>query len=262
MKDQLNCALIGAGNVAWHLGPVLENAGYAVREVYSRNAKNAKALIERLYQASEKKDLDFSESDSQLFIICVSDDAIESVVTEIALPEGAILVHTSGAQPLSLLGYSASDHIGVFYPLQTFSKQRKVNFKEIPILIESEDTQTIEVLTTLANQIAARAVVINSQSRKALHVAAVFACNFTNHMLTLSKSIAETEELDFALLQPLITETLNKSLEIGPEFSQTGPAMRRDLKTLENHLEFLSEDEEVQKIYRLITQHIIDYYDI
>jgi len=258
----LNCALIGAGNVAWHLGPALENAGYAVSEVYSRNPQNAKALIERLYQATARKDLDFSNSEARLFIICVPDDAIESVVTEVVLPDNSILVHTSGAQPLSILSYSASDHVGVFYPLQTFSKQRKVNFKEVPVCIESDDPQTIEVLTTLANQIAARAVVIDSQARKALHVSAVFACNFTNHMLTISKAIAESKELDFALLKPLIVETLNKSLEIGPEFSQTGPAMRRDLKTLENHLEFLSQDEEVQKIYRQITQHIIDYYDI
>ena len=262
MAEGLRCALIGAGNVAWHLGPELENAGYAVHEVYSRNPRNAATLVERLYHAEVKKDLDFSSSSSQLFIICVSDDAIKDVVTEIALPEESILVHTSGAQPLSILDYAATEHIGVLYPLQTFSKQRKISFKEIPIFIESDDMPVINVLSDIAESIASRAVIIDSKSRKALHIAAVFACNFTNHMLTLSKSISESNDLDFGLLQPLIVETITKSLEIGPEFSQTGPAIRKDLQTLDNHLEFLANDEEVQKIYRIITQHIIDYYDI
>ena len=262
MANSIDCTLIGAGNVAWHLGPELENSGYTVREVYSRDQKNAKALVERLYEAEIKKDLDFANSKARLFFICVSDDAIESIATEIVLPDDSILVHTSGAQPLSILGYAATEHIGVFYPLQTFSKHRKVNFKEIPIFIESEDRETIRFLTRLAEKISSRAVEIDSKGRKALHVAAVFACNFTNHMLTLSKSISESNDLDFRLLEPLIVETLKKGLEIGPEFSQTGPAMRRDLQTLEHHLEFLENEEDVQKIYRIITQHIIDYYDI
>ena len=262
MAEGLRCALIGAGNVAWHLGPELENAGYAVLEVYSRNPKNAAALVEKLYHAEVKKELDFSLSNCQLFIICVADDAIKEVVTEIVLPDESILVHTSGAQPLSLLGYAATAHIGVFYPLQTFSKLRKISFKEIPIFIESDDAPTIKVLSDLTESISSRVVIIDSKSRKALHVAAVFACNFANHMLTLSKSISESNDLDFGLFQPLIIETITKSLEIGPEFSQTGPAIRKDLQTLDNHLEFLSNDEDVQKIYRIITQHIIDYYDI
>lgn len=262
MGAGIDCAIIGAGNVAWHLGPELENAGYSIREVYSRSSESAKAIIERLYNAQLKNDLDFSNSKSQIFIICVADDAIEDIVTEIILPENAILVHTSGAQPLSMLGYAATEHIGVFYPLQTFSKSRRVNLKEVPVFIESDDDKTIKVLKAMAESIASRALVIDSKKRKVLHVAAVFACNFTNHMLTLSKSITEANDLDFGVLQPLIIETLSKGLEIGPEFSQTGPAMRKDIKTLDRHLEFLGNDEDVQKIYRIITQHIMDYYDI
>ena len=128
----------GSGNLAWHLAPALDNAGYSVREVYSRNPAHAAALVERLYEAEVKATLDFSTSDSRIFIIAVSDDAIEEVAREIILPDDAILVHTSGSQPLSKLGYAATPDIGVFYPLQTFSKARKLEFKDVPIFIESE----------------------------------------------------------------------------------------------------------------------------
>src|SRR5688572_7979123 len=123
----MNVTFIGSGNVAWHLAPALDNAGYSVREVYSRNHKHAEALVGRLYQGDVKANLDFSTSNSSLFIIAVSDDAIQEIVQEIILPDDAILVHTSGSQPLSVLGYAATLNTGVFYPLQTFSKAKKID---------------------------------------------------------------------------------------------------------------------------------------
>lgn len=251
-------SFIGSGNLAWHLAPALDNVGYTIKEVYSRNPKHAAALVGRLYQAEVKATLDFSTSQSEIFIISVSDDAIRDIVGEIILPEDAILVHTSGSQPLSVLGYAATPNTGVFYPLQTFSKSKKIHFKEIPIFIESETVDTSQALMKMGRAISDKVKKIESNDRKALHVAAVFASNFTNHMLTISKDILDQNNLSFDLVKPLIVETLNKSISIGPEASQTGPAKRGDFEILDRHVEFLQEDETVAEIYKLISQHIID----
>lgn len=260
MPESLHVAIIGAGNLAWHLAPALDNCGYAVKEVYSRDRKKANALVKRLYQAVPAGDLDFSDSNSRLFIVCIPDDAIEEVVKEIVLPdEHAILIHTSGSIPIQALEYAATQHVGVFYPLQTFSKSRKANFSEIPVLIEASDLSTEEILIRIAKSISKIVKRVSSTNRKAIHVAAVFACNFTNHMITLSKAILDDEGLDFELLKPLITETINKSLEIGPENAQTGPARREDFQTMDAHFDYL-EEPAVQEIYRIISQNILERY--
>lgn len=253
-------AIIGAGNLAWHLAPALDNCGYAVKEVYSRDHKKADVLVKRLYQAVPAGDLDFSDSNSRLFIVCIPDDAIEEVVKEIVLPdEHAILIHTSGSIPIQALEYAATQHVGVFYPLQTFSKSRKANFSEIPVLIEASDLSTEEILIRIAKSISKIVKRVSSTNRKAIHVAAVFACNFTNHMITLSKAILDDEGLDFDLLKPLITETINKSLQIGPGNAQTGPARREDFQTMDAHFDYL-EEPAVQEIYRIISQNILERY--
>ncbi|UII27963.1 DUF2520 domain-containing protein [Fulvivirga maritima] len=260
MAQQQYVTFIGAGNVAWHLAPALDNAGYAVREVYSSTEKSAKALISRLYQAELKTNLDFSDSASQIFIVSVSDDAIESIAQEIILPDNAIIAHTSGAQPLSALSYSAGENIGVFYPLQTFSKDKKVDFKSTPICIEAENKFTRNTLLDIADTISKKVYKIDSADRKSLHVAAVFACNFTNHFFKIASDILRSKKLEFNLLQPLIAETINKALEIGPDKSQTGPAVRHDFETLDKHMDYLEGNEELSEMYRLISQHIIDTY--
>ncbi|SKC73753.1 Rossmann-like and DUF2520 domain-containing protein [Ohtaekwangia koreensis] len=253
-------SFIGSGNVAWHLAPALDNTDFAVREVYSRNPAHASALVDKLYEAEVKATLDFSTSNSHVFIIAVSDDAVESVVQEIILPENAILVHTSGSLPLDVLRYAATPDIGVFYPLQTFSKSKKVDFKEVPLFIESENTETEKILISMAKAISKHVHKISSQERKAMHVAAVFASNFTNHMLTVSQEIMKENKLSFDWLKPLIAETVNKSLTIGPENAQTGPARRGDFETLDKHMEFLQQDESVAELYKVISQHIVDKY--
>lgn len=257
----MNVSFIGAGNLAWHLAPVLDNTDFAVREVYSRNSKNAVAIVEKLYQARVKNDLDFSSSTSKIFILAVTDDAIAEILPELQLPANAFLIHTSGSRSLSALGYAPTPNVGVLYPLQTFTKGRKIDFKDIPILIESENTSTEKLLIEMGKAISRKVLKISSEQRKALHVAAVFASNFTNHMLRLSSEIIEENKLNFDLLKPLIVETINKSLSLGPDKSQTGPAKRADLEILDKHLEFLESDESVAEIYRIVSQHIVDTYN-
>ena len=254
-------SIIGSGNLAWHLAPALDNAGYVVKEIYSRNPGNAEALTERLYQAEVKASLDFSTSPSSIFIIMTSDDAIKEVATEIILPDEACLIHTSGSQPLDILQFAATSNTGALYPLQTFSKGKRVDFKTVPIFIETSNEETEKILMALAKAISNQVRKISSQDRKALHVAAVFASNFTNHMLTLSKDILQKNSLSFELLKPLISETIHKSLTVGPENAQTGPAFRGDLEILDRHIEFLKEDKTLEEIYKLISQHIIDRYN-
>ncbi|HYG02480.1 MAG TPA: DUF2520 domain-containing protein [Chryseosolibacter sp.] len=256
----MNVSFIGAGNLPWHLAPALDNTDFPVREVYSLNGQNAKALVERLYKATVKNSLDFSTSNSRIFVISVSDDAIEEVVNQLVLPSNAILVHTSGSQPLSALAYSATPNTGVLYPLQTFTKSRKMDFREVPFFLESESDETAKVLTSMAKSLSKKVQHISSNERKSLHISAVFASNFTNHMLSIAKEILLDNRLDFEYLKPLIVETINKSLSIGPEKAQTGPARRGDLAVLDKHMEFLSGDEAVAEVYKVISQHIVDKY--
>ena len=260
MSSQQSISFIGSGNLAWHLAPALDNAGFVVKEVYSRNPQHAERLTDRLYQAEVKATLDFSTSESTIFIISVSDDAIKSIAQEIILPEEAFLVHTSGSQPLAELKFAATNNIGVFYPLQTFSAQKKIDFKKVPVFIESTNQETDGVLLLLAKSISNQVRKISSEERKALHVAAVFASNFTNHMLAISKDILQRNSLEFEWLKPLIIETIEKSLSIEPENAQTGPAKRGDLEILDKHLEFLKEDEVLTEIYKVVSQHIVDRY--
>jgi predicted short-subunit dehydrogenase-like oxidoreductase (DUF2520 family) len=256
----MSVSFIGSGNLAWHLAPALDNTDFPVREVYSKNKKHAAALADRLYQAAVKTSLDFSDSLSRIFIIAVTDDAIPEVAHEIVLPANAILVHTSGSQPLSILGYAATLNTGVLYPLQTFSKNKKIDFKEVPFFIESENTETERMLMAMIKALSKKVYRSTSNHRKALHVAAVFASNFTNHMLTIAQEILEHHGLELELLKPLIAETINKSLAIGPVEAQTGPASRGDLEILDKHMEFLNNDEAVAEIYKSISQHIVDKY--
>lgn len=257
MADPYNIAIIGSGNLAWHLAPELENAGHRVIEVYSQTPKNAKALQNRLYHAEINPSLDFSDSEAEIFIICVTDDAIEEVTQEIVLSEKAIIFHTSGSQSISKLGYTATENIGVLYPLQTFTKSKQVTFEDIPILIEAENAYTSKTLKKLAKSISSKVQTVCSRDRIAIHVSAVFACNFTNHFFEVAEKLLVKQGFDFDLLRPLIAETINKSLDLGPAKAQTGPAARGDMEILDKHMDFL-EGNDYQEVYRMITDKILN----
>ena len=253
-------AIIGTGNVAWHLARAFENAGHVITDIYNRDISKAKNFALDFFNAKPTNRLNFENSSAQVFILAVSDDAIAEIAPQIILPENAILTHTSGSVAMSALGYASTENQGVFYPLQTFSKGKAVDFSEIPIGIEAENKMTEDVLKDLAKSISNKVQLMDSRDRRTVHLAAVFACNFTNHLFTISKGILESRNLDFGLLEPLIIETLSKSLEIGPNNAQTGPAKRGDLETLDRHFSALAEQPDVAEIYRAISQNIIDYY--
>jgi predicted short-subunit dehydrogenase-like oxidoreductase (DUF2520 family) len=252
----LKISFIGSGNIAWHLSKVLEDAGHSVQEVYSRNIGNAEKLASRLYDAYAADSLDFSESRSELFFIAVPDDVIDEVASGLIIPENATVVHTSGSKSIDCLDL-LFERKGVFYPVQTFSKRRKISFENIPVCIESDDEKVLKALASVAKSITSQVFYLDSSERKTLHVAAVFACNFTNHLLALSKELLEKDDLDYGMLNALISETINKALENDPEEMQTGPAVRKDVKTLQEHLQYLSDDPDKKQIYRILSESIL-----
>ncbi len=254
-------AILGTGNIAWHLARTFENKGHVISHVYDRDINKAEKFALDYFNASVSDSLDMSLVEANLFLMALSDDSIEEVSQQLTLPHGATLAHTSGTIALNSLGYAQTHNIGVFYPLQTFSKGKAIDFEDIPICIEGESDETVDLLRSIANDISHSVHLISSQQRKVIHLAAVFACNFTNHMFTLSKGVLESNDLDFEILKPLIVETLNKSFDIGPENAQTGPAKRGDMETLDRQFESLSNDPEVAELYKLISQNIIDFYE-
>lgn len=257
MKNYSKLVIIGAGNLAWHLAPALEDAGLVISSVYSRHRRNAQRLADRLYGTPAQDHLDFSTSKAQLFIIAVADDAIEAVAQGLQLPPGATLVHTSGSQPLLALRRAATHRTGVFYPVQTFSQSRYVDFRQVPLCLESDDPEVLLRLTKLARKISQHVALVSSEERQVLHVAAVLANNFTNHLLRMAQTLTEAHYVDFSLLHPLIEETVQKALEGSPAAAQTGPAVRGDETTIKRHLKQLRHfDPAYAKVYRLLTQHI------
>lgn len=263
MAQYYDIAMIGGGNVAWHLSQALENAGHTIHAVYDRRIKKAEALVSKLYNAEATDSLDFSESRAAIFVLAIKDDAIREVAEQLVLPNpDAIVVHTSGSVSIEVLGYALQNY-GSFYPFQSFVKTRQVEFKEIPIFIEASNAANKRVLTRLAKSISSKVAYFDSKQRKALHISGVFASNFVNHMLTVAKQIATKHKIDYQWLAPLIVETVNKSLALGPENAQTGPAARGDLEVLEAHLDFLNDDETLHGLYKVLSQHILDqaYYE-
>jgi predicted short-subunit dehydrogenase-like oxidoreductase (DUF2520 family) len=245
--------IIGSGNVAQHLIAAFKNAQILgsdidLIQVYSRQTASVSHLL-NLDQITN--DLD-TLAEADLYIIAVSDDVIGAISSQLPF-KNRLVVHTSGSVPLHAL--DEDNRKGVFYPLQTFTKNKAVDFKIIPICLESENATDYQLLDKVAKSISEKVFAINSEQRKALHVAAVFVNNFTNHLYQLGQEICEENQVPFEILKPLIAETANKIMVLSPEEAQTGPAKRNDTITIEAHEAFLSNENHL-KIYKTLTQSI------
>lgn len=253
----MKAILLGSGNVATHLGMALKNAGHKILQVWSRNIDHADELA-GLLEASAVNQLEELVSDADIYIVSVTDDAIPDVITKFPFSD-KLIVHTSGTTHRNVLD-SKSLHTGVFYPLQTFSKQREVNFRSIPIAVEGRHEKDERKLIALAETMSDKVMVLDSEQRMALHVAAVLACNFTNHLYTVAEGILAGKGLDFKLILPLIAETANKIQSLPPDKAQTGPAVRNDQLTINKHIDFLKNQPDLQQLYKLLSQNIINFY--
>lgn len=238
--------LLGSGNVATHLFQAFSKAnGVEVVQVFSRTI--SKDFPETL-QTSDYKEIKAAD----VYIICVSDSAISSVSSQLSF-ENRLVVHTSGSTDINVL--DSKNRKGVFYPLQTFTKNKSVDFSQIPICIETEVPSDFEIIEKLAKSVSNSVYLINGNQRKALHVSAVFVCNFTNHLYTIGNTICVENNIPFEILQPLIKETAEKIQSLSPSEAQTGPAVRNDQKTIEKHIDFLT-NENQKEIYKILTKSI------
>ncbi len=248
--------VLGAGKLARHLAPALEAAGHQITAVYSRRPWQAEGICDNLYEAKAVHSLDFSASQAEIYILAVADDAIETVASAINLPENTLLLHTSGARPMHILS-RATAQIGVLYPLQTFSTDKIVNFRHVPFLVEAGSEASLKKVRQIAESLSERVEETDSHRRQVLHVAAVFACNFSNHLMHLAEQLVAQEGLEFGMLKPLIEETFTKALQISPAKSQTGPAIRNDQLTMDEHIKLLQQqDPALAGIYRMLSRSI------
>ena len=249
----IKVSIIGSGNVAQHLIVALQNsiingAEMELIQVYTRQKSTLSHLLDFNKITDDWKTL----AEADLFIIAVSDEAISTVSEQIPY-KNKLVVHTSGG--ISLEAIASNNRKGVFYPLQTFTKNNAVDFKIIPICIESQNASDYQLLQNVAQAISDWVFAINSEQRKALHVAAVFVNNFTNHLYKIGNDICIENNVPFEILKPLIQETAEKITQLSPNESQTGPAIRNDIETINAHLSFLS-DENQKNIYNILTQSI------
>ena len=247
--------LIGAGNVATHLGVALQQAGWEIAQVYSRTEASASELANRL-QVPFVTSIAEVCTDADVYIVAVKDDALKSLIPELVKGrEGGLFVHTAGSVPMSVWE-SYCIRYGVFYPMQTFSKQKPVGFSKVPFFLEGDGAETLAMLKELACTLSEKVYDATSEQRMALHMAAVFACNFTNHMYALSAHLLEKNGLPFDAMLPLIDETARKVHELAPKAAQTGPAIRKDMDVMNKHLDMLSAEPELREIYKMISNSI------
>jgi predicted short-subunit dehydrogenase-like oxidoreductase (DUF2520 family) len=251
--------LIGAGNIAQHLAPALSAQGYLIQAVFSRQQEKAELLCKKIPQAKAQNHLDFGVCEADLLILAVSDDALGEVAQNLIAPLDSLIVHTSGTQALSVLS-SLRQAKGVFYPLQTFSTGKKVDFKEVPFCIEAEEANHEADLIKIAKTLSSKVYRVNSVQRQSLHLAAVFANNFSNHIFSIAEEILQEADLPFDLLKPLLAETVAKALDLGPTPSQTGPARRQDKKVIDKHLSLLENKPAWKEIYKALSELIQEKY--
>jgi predicted short-subunit dehydrogenase-like oxidoreductase (DUF2520 family) len=244
--------LIGSGNVARNLANAFLKSNVRISGVWSRNAEHAREMAETT-NAPIIIPESIRSNTADLVLLCISDSAIPEIAERIA-PEVRI-AHTSGAFDQKELGLP---QLAVFYPLQTFTRSRLIAIHSVPLLIEAIDTSFENELVELANKLSSTVRRCSASDRKKIHVSAVWINNFVNHMIQKAKEFADSNNIEFDLLGPLLKETVQKALELGPYEAQTGPAIRNDLKTIEQHLELMNDKD--RELYRAITKSIIETY--
>lgn len=254
MEEIKRISIVGSGNVASHVGAALKAAGIEILQVYSRNLANANKLAAKLDSRGVNQ-LNYIEEGADLYLFSLKDDAYDEVLAQWPLKDQN-LVHTSGSLEGSILK-SKSKHYGVLYPFQSFSIERTIDWKGLPLFMNASSPELLHALLNVGRAIGGKSVQLDYQQRKIYHLAAVFANNFSNRMYHIAQQICENENLDFDLMRPLIKETAEKVMSNLPSEMQTGPAKRVDLDVLNLHYSALSQDPDKQKVYQILSESII-----
>lgn len=246
----ISVIILGAGNIASHLFKAFEKAeNVSVKQWYNRHLNTISSYKNHVNITDDLSQL----KEADVYILAVSDDAIKELSSKLAF-ENRLVVHTSGS--VSLYDIDKKNRRGVFYPLQTFSKEADVDFENVPLCIEALKSTDFEILKSLASNIGSDPRKVNSDQRRVLHLAAVFVNNFTNQLYRVAHEITESEGAEFDILKPLILETAKKVQDFSPYIAQTGPAIRNDKKTIRKHLKLLNNNLHHKAIYELLTESI------
>lgn len=252
--EMMKAVIIGAGNVGTHMAIALKQQGVHIQQIVSRTMKSAVELASKM-ECAFTTDISEIYTQADIYFVCVSDRAIQQVIRQLKVGD-KLVIHASGSIGIDVF-YDYVQNYGVVYPMQTFSKFKDINYKEIPFFIEANSSENEAVLYNFLKKISPHVSVVNSQQRCIIHLCAVFACNFTNHMCTISEKLLKEQKIKFDVFKPLLRETFDKITKYSPFVSQTGPAMRNDTQVINKHLDVLSEFPEIQEIYRVISQNII-----
>ncbi|ODT55217.1 MAG: hypothetical protein BGP01_06370 [Paludibacter sp. 47-17] len=250
---ETTAVVVGTGNVATHLVRALQQSDVQVLMLYGRNREHADEAA-RLLGVSSTTDWKKLPSGAHFYLYAVSDNALAEVLAHTIAPQ-AIHLHTAGSMGLELFPRHKPRH-GVLYPLQTFSKSKPLNFRTVPLFVEASSPDVLAEVNRLASLLADKVYEADSQQRRRLHLAAVFACNFVNHLYAIAGDLVQSSHLSFEVLRPLIAETASKIDFLSPQEAQTGPAVRRDDAVMKKHLALLNDHPEYQKIYELISRSI------
>lgn len=250
----MKIVLIGAGNLATHLGKALHAAGHDMVQVFSRTMQSAETLAS-LLDAEPLTDIAQVRDDADVYIFSVKDSALEQLISQLCGGEKKVFLHTAGSMPMSVFRGKAL-HYGVLYPMQTFSKQREVDFSIIPCFIEANDEFALKQIEGLAGQISHRVYQLSSEDRKYLHLSSVFACNFANHCYAASQELLQQHGIPFDVMLPLIDETAAKVHGMTPKEAQTGPAVRYDENVIGKQIRLLENQPYFQKIYDCMSKSI------
>ncbi|REC44773.1 Rossmann-like and DUF2520 domain-containing protein [Chryseobacterium pennipullorum] len=249
----MQIVIIGSGNVAYHMAKAFSLKDIPLAQIFGRNQKELNKISEELNIPNSTEDL----KDADLYIICVSDNSVEQV-SGIISKKDCLVAHTSGSLPKEVL--NGNYRKASFYPLQTFSKSKELKYEKIPFFIEAENEEDQRILFELASEVSKKVMKSSYEKRKYIHLTAVFACNFVNHLFARAKEISDSQEIPFDYFLPLIDETVQKIYEIEPKKAQTGPAVRNDVRVLQLH-EQLLKDESLE-IYKTMNHSIQKMYEL
>jgi len=250
----MRICLIGAGNMATQLGMALLEKGHQIVQVWSRTQQSAAKLASKL-NCPCTTEISSITSKTDIYILAIIDTAIESVLSQRSWGD-TLVVHTAGSTSMNILAPYCANY-GVFYPFQTFTIEKKVDFDHIPVCIEANTPQNIEILNGLAHSISQNIKLFDSNQRQQIHLAAVFVCNFVNHFYSIGEKLLTEKGINFEILKPLILETASKVIYQSPESSQTGPASRNDKVVMDKHLAMLANDPDLKNLYSLLSERII-----
>ena len=250
----MKIVILGSGNVSYHLTKAFTEKNISIAQIFGRNEADLQAISQKFLIPFSTKEIE----DADLYIIAVNDDAVSNLSKKI-MKENCLVAHTSGSLPKEIL--NGNFRKASFYALQTFSKYKDLDYSEIPFFVEAENSDDFETLKNLALKISKNVMRSDYEKRKYIHLTAVFACNFVNHLYARAKEISDSQAIPFQYFLPLIKETTSKIEKIEPKLAQTGPAIRNDEKVLQLH-EDLIKDEQHLKIYQMMNESIKKMYEL